>query len=139
MIAVCPHCDTGMFLLHFKEVEVDYCERCRGIWLDAGEIEEMIRATGANAHDPFFKLLDQAGVPSPAPRSLCPRCDRKLHEFTVKLNGDSITLDRCPRGHGFWFDADELRQLLTMVGASKTVAFLNDLFGNKPTTQPIGG
>jgi Zn-finger nucleic acid-binding protein len=116
-----------MFLLHFKEVEVDYCERCRGIWLDAGELETLIE----NANDPFLRLLDHSGTPSPAERCLCPRCDAKLHEFRV----NDLVLDRCPRGHGLWFDADELRHLLTMFGASKTGAFLNDLFGTKPTTK----
>ena len=131
MIAVCPRCDVSMFLLHFKEVEVDYCERCRGIWLDAGELEQLITTTGSDIHDPFLRLLDQNGSPSEAARCLCPRCDRKLHEFTV----NHLVLDRCPRGHGLWFDANELHQLLTEFGASKTVAFLNDLFGINQTTK----
>jgi Zn-finger nucleic acid-binding protein len=131
MIAVCPRCDVGMLLLHFKEVEVDYCDRCRGIWLDAGELETLLRTTGSQTNDPFLRLLDQAGTPSPAARCLCPRCDSKLNEFTAS----DLVLDHCPRGHGLWFDADELQQLLTMSGASNAVAFLNDLFGNKPTTK----
>jgi|GEM_PF-289402 len=131
MIAVCPRCDAGLFLLHFKDVEVDYCERCRGVWLDAGELETLIKTTGSNANDPFLRLLDQSGAPSPAAHCLCPRCDSKLNEFTV----NELVLDRCPRGHGLWFDANELQQLLTLSGASKTIAFLNDLFGTKPTTK----
>jgi Zn-finger nucleic acid-binding protein len=117
-----------MLLLHFKEVEVDYCERCRGIWLDEDELETLLRG---DTHDPFLHLLEQTGAPSTAARCLCPRCDAKLNEFQV----NHLVLDRCPRGHGLWFDAGELRQLLAQSGASKTVAFLNDLFGTKPTTN----
>jgi len=117
-----------MFLLDFKGVEVDYCERCRGIWLDQNELETLIEG---DTHDPFLHLLEQAGSPSTATRCLCPRCDAKLHEFRV----NNIVLDRCPRGHGLWFDANELQQLLTEFGASKTAAFLNDLFGINPTNQ----
>ncbi len=131
MIAVCPKCDIGMFLLHFKEVEVDYCECCRGIWLDHGELKALIETTGSDAPDPFLRQLEQTGTPSPRSHCLCPRCDSKLHEFTV----NKLVLNRCPRGHGLWFDADELQQLLTMFGASQTIAFLNDLFGTKPTTK----
>ena len=120
-----------MFLLHFKEVEVDYCERCRGIWLDTGELEALIEITGSSANDPFLRQLEQTGTPSSASRCLCPRCDSKLNEFAV----NDLLLDRCPRGHGLWFDANELHQLLTMFGASQTIAFLNDLFGTKPTTN----
>jgi len=116
-----------MFLLHFKEVEVDYCERCHGIWLDAGELDALLE----DDNDPFVRLLDRSGAPSTAERCLCPRCDSKLHEFAV----NHVTLDRCPRGHGLWFDGNELPQLLARSGDSHAVAFLNDIFGNKPTIK----
>ena len=43
MIPVCPKCDVGLFILRFKSVELDYCERCRGVWLDGGELEAIER------------------------------------------------------------------------------------------------
>ena len=132
MIPVCPKCDVGLFIVQFKEIEVDYCDRCRGLWLDAGELEELMRRTGSNDDDPFLRLLNQTGTPSPTVRCLCPRCDSKLEEFVV----NNLTLDRCPRGHGLWFDADELQKLLaTCADASRTIAFINEIFGAKPTTK----
>ena len=35
----CPVCKVPMVVLEWDAVEVDFCTGCRGIWLDAGEIE----------------------------------------------------------------------------------------------------
>ena len=112
MIPVCPKCDTGLFILNYKSVEVDYCERCRGVWLDAGELEQI---SGRWSDD----FQNQAGSPT---RHLCPRCDQQLLEVTGPGN---VLLDRCPRNHGLWFDADELEQLL----AACDVPRLKEIFG----------
>jgi Zn-finger nucleic acid-binding protein len=134
MIPVCPKCDAPLFSLRFKEVEVDFCERCRGLWLDAGELEALMRQTGAVADDPLLAFQNQPGTVPRGRKHLCPRCDQTLCEVTVpRIGAEPLHLDRCPRGHGLWFDASELRQLLALFppasGATQTVAFLNEFFG----------
>jgi Zn-finger nucleic acid-binding protein len=44
-------------------------------------------------------------VADPERVRLCPECD----EAMVKVTNGEITLDRCPRQHGRWFDGGELR------------------------------
>ena len=132
MIPVCPKCDAQLFSLRFKDVEVDFCDRCRGLWLDAGELEALMRLTGAAANDPLLAFQNQAGATPRSRKHLCPRCDQTLREVAVPRPGaEALRLDRCPRGHGLWFDANELRQLLALFppasGATHTIAFLNDI------------
>lgn len=132
MIAVCPKCDAQLFSLRFKEVEVDFCERCRGLWLDAGELEALMRQTGAAADDPLLAFQNQPGARPRGRQHLCPRCDRTLREISIpRPDAEALRLDRCPRGHGLWFDANELQQLLALFppasGATHTLAFLNDI------------
>ena len=139
MIPVCPKCDVGLLILKFKLVEADYCECCRGVWLDAGELEALMQRTGATPSDPLFQFHTRAASTSPSRHHLCPRCDRQLEELTIQGSPSSLlTLDRCPRGHGLWFDAGELQQLLRMYppssGADKTVDYLNEIFGATPKT-----
>jgi Zn-finger nucleic acid-binding protein len=139
MRRVCPKCDVPLFVLHLKKIEIDFCDRCRGLWLDAGELEALLQQTGANTHDPLLKFQQQAGsVPKGRPH-LCPRCDTALHEIHVEHAGSSpLTLDKCPRGHGLWFDADELQQLLAMFptvsDTARTIDHLNEIFTTKSTT-----
>jgi Zn-finger nucleic acid-binding protein len=133
---VCPKCDVPLFILHFKDIEVDFCDRCRGLWLDAGELEELLRRTGAQADDPLLHFQKQEGRSPEGRPHLCPRCDERLREIQVEHPGSTIlTLDKCPRGHGLWFDADELQQLLTtfpaQTNAAMTIDYLNELLDAK--------
>lgn len=41
----CPRCQSTLKLGERNGVEIDYCESCRGIWLDAGEIDKIIERT----------------------------------------------------------------------------------------------
>jgi Zn-finger nucleic acid-binding protein len=136
MIRVCPKCDVPLFILHFKDIEIDFCNHCRGLWLDAGELEALMEQTGADAHDPLLKFQQQSGTQPNGRPHLCPRCDAPLHEIQVDHAGTPrLTLDKCPREHGLWFDDDELQQLLSMFppesGAGKTIDYLNEIFTTK--------
>ncbi len=136
MRRVCPKCDVPLFILHFKDIEIDFCHHCRGLWLEAGELEALMKQTGANTHDPLLKFQQQSGIQPSGRPHLCPRCDAALHEIQVEHAGaPRLTLDKCPRGHGLWFDADELQQLLSMFppesGTGKTIDYLNELFTTK--------
>jgi len=41
----CPHCDIELLLGEKTGIEIDYCPKCRGIWLDRGELEKIIERT----------------------------------------------------------------------------------------------
>lgn len=38
----CPKCLTPLTIGERKNVEIDYCQTCRGIWLDAGELDKIL-------------------------------------------------------------------------------------------------
>jgi uncharacterized protein len=38
----CPICDLEMRIAEREGVEIDYCQQCRGVWLDRGELEKII-------------------------------------------------------------------------------------------------
>jgi Zn-finger nucleic acid-binding protein len=139
MLPVCPKCDESLFILNFKDVEVDFCNRCRGVWLDAGELESLMTSTGAAAEDPLLNFLRQEGTLPPDGKSyLCPRCDKPMQQIKVGDAGE-LLLERCASDEGLWFDAGELRRLLAMfppsAGAGRTIALLNEIFGAMPKQQ----
>lgn len=40
---ICPRCESNALIeLDRDGVTIDRCERCRGIWLDRGELEKLI-------------------------------------------------------------------------------------------------
>ena len=51
---LCPTCDNvNLAMADRQGIEIDYCPKCRGIWLDRGELDRLI------------ERADQASVPPP--------------------------------------------------------------------------
>ena len=38
---VCPRCGGALKENKFQEISIDTCEKCGGVWLDAGELEQL--------------------------------------------------------------------------------------------------
>lgn len=38
----CPTCKVDLALSDKQGIEIDYCPKCRGIWLDRGELDKII-------------------------------------------------------------------------------------------------
>jgi len=37
----CPRCDGTLKEIKVEEVSIDICEKCGGVWLDSGELEQL--------------------------------------------------------------------------------------------------
>lgn len=45
----CPIDDSDLVMTERQGIEIDYCPKCRGVWLDRGELDKIIeRATPAS-------------------------------------------------------------------------------------------
>jgi uncharacterized protein len=38
----CPVCNVQLVMSERQGVEIDYCPKCRGVWLDRGELDKII-------------------------------------------------------------------------------------------------
>lgn len=38
----CPHCTVDLVMSERQGIEIDYCPKCRGVWLDRGELDKII-------------------------------------------------------------------------------------------------
>lgn len=46
----CPVCaDVDLLMTDRQGIEIDYCSRCRGVWLDRGELDKIIERSPAPA------------------------------------------------------------------------------------------
>lgn len=50
----CPRCNASLLEEKFEEVAIDKCDNCGGVWLDSGELEQLIRK---DTGDGWFKRL----------------------------------------------------------------------------------
>ena len=107
----CVRCSREMEKRQLRGVLVDHCRSCNGVWLDAGELEDL--AAGASAASE--QLTAQRSAETRAERraavhaaGLCPRCQVAL--LTALLGGAEV--DRCRRCGGLYFDHGELAVVL---------------------------
>ena len=38
----CPLCNENLVMSERQGIEIDYCPKCRGVWLDRGELDKII-------------------------------------------------------------------------------------------------
>jgi Zn-finger nucleic acid-binding protein len=121
----CPPCGGAMIVLELDNIEIDYCASCRGVWLDAGEIERLLES--AEAKEDLMRTFSKAKTCREKLKR-CPICLKKMRKF--QYGGDSkVTVDVCRRKHGIWFDEGELDKVLAMGGFDERNKIVNVLKG----------
>lgn len=73
---LCPACTTERLTIAERlGVEIDYCPKCRGVWLDRGELDKLIVISSTREAHGVPGRLDDGGFMQGAPRR-----QRGLHE-----------------------------------------------------------
>lgn len=44
---LCPRCRIALVMSDRAGIEIDYCPRCRGVWLDRGELDKILERSAA--------------------------------------------------------------------------------------------
>jgi Zn-finger nucleic acid-binding protein len=126
---LCPVCKESMIVLELNEIEIDFCTGCRGIWLDAGELELMF-----DTEDQRQKLIDSLheDPDNPEQKYKCPICSRKMVKVHI-VDKKEILIDKCKKEHGLWFDKGELKTVIEFGSKeeNKIVNLLKDMFENR--------
>jgi Zn-finger nucleic acid-binding protein len=131
MIMDCPVCKNAMITLELAEVEIDYCSGCKGVWLDAGELEMLLGDDGK------AKILISSFVKdtsSGEKARQCPICDKKMEKIDVGNEKPTLLIDRCSKGDGLWFDRGELNSVIARAKldeGNKIKKVLANMFGEK--------
>ena len=55
----CPNCDETLIMTERQGVEIDYCPKCRGVWLDKGELDKIIEKSSSTDSNQQFKQQDE--------------------------------------------------------------------------------
>ena len=118
-----------MITLELEDVEIDYCTDCSGIWLDAGELEQLL-----NAPDKAKGLLESFRIDLESSERIrkCPICDKKMQKIVVGSSKPVLLIDKCRKGDGLWFDKGELQDIFDRAELdkeNKIQKLLSDIFG----------
>jgi Zn-finger nucleic acid-binding protein len=109
---VCPVCKHDMIVVEYHNIELDYCNNCKGVWFDSGELELLLKSYGLEEPKAFFDgILDSQEVVSSEKKRNCPICGHKMKKTAIGGQPE-ILIDVCGDKHGLWFDGGEVTQLI---------------------------
>ncbi len=126
----CPVDKSVMMVVEHRRIELDFCNKCSGVWLDANELE-LLTAVLISEGARVPSLEAAPSIKKPMRR--CPICRAKMEKAWVGKDPKAL-IDRCPHGHGLWFDAGELQKVLRDLCTPDSpqyqdvVSFLGDAF-----------
>lgn len=50
----CPHCEELLVMTQRNGVEIDYCPKCRGVWLDKSELDKIIERSASSSSKDYY-------------------------------------------------------------------------------------
>ncbi|MFS8086405.1 MAG: zf-TFIIB domain-containing protein [Acidobacteriota bacterium] len=115
----CPRCKIDMYAITIGATAMRECERCGGLWLEAAVFEKICAdreqqsaVLGAALPAPARQLITNA-EPEKISYAPCPQCGDLMNRINfARCSG--VIVDVC-RGHGIWFDRDELSGIVEFI------------------------
>jgi len=102
----CPKCQKEPLKRVDEDgIELDYCQKCGGIWFDENELDAVL---GKHKKVSFDKIKnDSTAMTTDYQIAMCPVCSVAMK----KAPEGGIMLDQCPKCNGIWLDGGEYNRL----------------------------
>jgi len=134
---VCPVCRYDMLVIEYHDIELDYCNSCKGVWFDSGELELLLRSQGLEETKVFLDgILSSQEAASSEKKRNCPVCGHKMKKTAIGGQPETL-IDVCRDRHGLWFDGGEVVQLIRRLAGEQppkrdskgqVISFLEEVF-----------
>ena len=112
---LCPKCKTVTLTkgtVSGKELELDRCPECKGLWFDDGELGHVLGDKATR----YFTVPAYAAM---SHSRSCPRCNHPLYEFCYP--GTMTLVDACKHCKGIWLDNNEWAQIAAARDIKNTI------------------
>jgi Zn-finger nucleic acid-binding protein len=114
--ASCPRCRVPLESIAVGSASLRECPRCDGLWVDVESFERIVNEREEQAAvlgAPSLLPKHAAGEPNRVRYVPCPECGQLMNRVNfARCSG--VVVDVC-KGHGTWFDSDELRQIVEFI------------------------
>ncbi len=107
----CLHCNIELTKKTVKNVEVDECEKCKGMWFEDGDLRKAKDFINENLSWLDFDIWRHEDQFRTNPANLpCPRCNRIL--VSINYADTNVEIDYCPTCGGIWLDKGEFKKIV---------------------------
>src|SRR6267142_2963021 len=116
----CPRCRVDMKSIMLGSIAMRECEQCLGLWVEVAAFEKIC----ADREEQSAVLGTASPSPSPSHQAPsadmekiryvpCPQCSQLMNRINfARCSG--VIVDIC-KGHGTWFDRDELSRIVEFI------------------------
>ena len=104
----CPRCDVALDEKKLKDIEIDHCPQCKGLWLDFHEMDQL--EDDAMDEDSRKGMMEYARRESDIS---CPHCHEVMETFNYRAH--DLPIDHCKNQHGYWLDEGEEKKVLEIM------------------------
>jgi Zn-finger nucleic acid-binding protein len=114
----CPRCNIQLECVNIGDVNLRECASCAGLWVDVSSFEKICADReqqsavlgAATPITPDAKRFDSGNSVKYVP---CPECNQLMNRVNfARCSG--VVVDVC-KGHGTWFDRDEMQQIVEFI------------------------
>jgi Zn-finger nucleic acid-binding protein len=107
----CPSCNVDLTTKVIDKIEIDECEKCRGIWFDANELRKTKDLTDEDLTWLDFNIWKHEDKFKAKSRNLpCPKCNSAL--VAIDYADTDVEIDYCPACKGTWLDSGEFQKII---------------------------
>jgi Zn-finger nucleic acid-binding protein len=107
----CPKCEADLTPKNIGPVEVDECEKCKGIWFDKDELRQAKDITDSDLNWMDFEIWKhEKDFKARETHILCPNC--KKHTHAIDYGSTPIEVDYCDYCKGVWLDKGEFQKII---------------------------
>lgn len=115
----CPHCRIAMEAVIVGRTRLHECSSCDGLWVDVTSFEQICadREQQSAVLGAAHFASAQRSVPGEAHVRYvpCPECGQLMNRVNF-AHCSGVVVDVC-KGHGTWFDRDELAEIVEFIRA----------------------
>jgi Zn-finger nucleic acid-binding protein len=118
----CPKCGSALEKIKIKEIELEKCTVCHGLWFDEGELKKITELQlSENEKEELGWSISETKVnvsPKKEGSHLCPKCNNPLREINY-LYESPVKIDVCEVCNGIWLDFGELGEIAAYMAKKK--------------------
>ena len=107
----CPICKIELITKKIGDVEVDECQKCKGIWFEKDELRQSKDATEADLNWMDFDIWKHEDqFKSTSCDYQCPTCRKPM--VSVEYGKTGVIIDYCQSCQGVWLDKQEFKKII---------------------------
>lgn len=111
----CPRDNASLVAVRVNGCHLQKCPECEGLWLDQGELEEILKLGAEEVESRLRKCYDQPHEAEVHAEGYmrCPKCPSGRLQKVRYTIIHPVRIERCDECLGFWMDHSELDAIVS--------------------------